>query len=212
MSRVLNLPQGEQGPIPQAIQRRYFDKLVHREGVGDDGSCFFHSLACLLNFSNYSSQTTNNRVRLGHNLRKLLRAKITPVTWFDFWKRSGIHADVVPDVRTIRNRMKKVTEWADVYMISWIMDHLNLSLYFFDTTNNRVYCGIRRADKSRLSGGSETGTGFILWLNHAHFEPIGMPSDGRLRFLFPQDHPTVLQVDKSYKDEGCADVTLKHII
>ena len=209
-----NLAPGRRAPLPASIRDRYFPpgggKWI-REGVGDDGSCFFHSLARILNFCNYDGETARNRIRLGHNLRRLLRSKVTPETWVDFWRRSGVKAKTVPSAADIRKRMKNPTQWADVYMISWIMDHLDLSLYFFDTTNGRVYCGVRNAACGAAADRCDAG--LILWLNHAHFEPIGTyPRRGaKPTFKFAGDDPVVDYVDRRYERDGCARLSLRDI-
>lgn len=213
-----NLRPGEIGAVPRAIVRRYFPRGTwRREGVGDDGSCFFHSLARILNFSDYVNHHPRNRNRLGHNLRRLLREKVTSKSWFDFWKRMRVPAHRVPTCFEIRERMRKPSQWADVYMISWIMDYLGLSLYFFDTANDRVYCGVRNR---ACPGPDDCDAGFILWIDHSHFEPIGRcgePGDASSgvpsEYLLRPDDPHVSHVERVYEQaDRCGRVRIGDVL
>ena len=46
--------------LPVDIQRKFFPDgaAMCRQGVGDDGSCFYHTLAAGLNFDDWQGQAT----------------------------------------------------------------------------------------------------------------------------------------------------------
>lgn len=210
---VPSLDIGQHGDVPGVILRRYF-KGAHgwiREGVGDDGSCFFHTLARIINFDDYNNRSKTNKVRLGHNLRKILMHKITPETWISFWSKMNIPSSSVPSAGSVIERMSNTREWADIYMISWIMDHLNISLYFFDSTTDKVYCGARKTNHNE-----ETMVGFVLWLNHSHFEPIMLRLSNDLKdkilskFKPTSDHAR--HINNQYDNDRCHSIRLRDIL
>lgn len=199
------LPLGTNDGIPRPISEHYFpNRAVGRVGVGDDGSCFFHSIAHLLNECNYRCADGQKKIKIGRSFRQRLCRALTPEGWRGFWNRMDVPADQVPTVAEIRRRMKRREQWADIYMISWVMDYLNICLYFFDTTTQKVYCGVRQGEHPKV--------GFILWLNHSHFEPMYEAMDGNDRYVFSKDDPTALGVERQYAKDGCGVYTIRHMI
>lgn len=212
--KFANLKPGEFRSIPGKTKENYFtyaDKdpdVEHvREGVHDDGSCFFHALACIRNENNYHTESHSNRQRIGHNLRRKLQSMITPQTWLPFWKAKGVPIDKVPTCKEIRRKMKDTNEWATVYMIRFCMDRLGQNLYFFDATNNKLYCGVENLQDTNP-------TGLVCWLNHAHFEPIVEINrhTGKVLKNFGHDHVLINNILRQYQKDGCARVDLKDVV
>ena len=133
--------------------------------MGDDGSCFFHSLACACNIDRYDNQDVPGKIKIGHNLRKLIEKSLSHKSWTRFWKQKKLPTNIkIPTYETIRKELSNTKTWAHVYMILYVQDVMNLNIIFFDATAGSIYCGVK--------GKPFSTTVFILWINRVHFEPI----------------------------------------
>lgn len=212
-ARPGNLNRHETAPLPKALDAKYFayggrpDHITYRREFAEaDGSCLFFSLARILNKNDFSNESVSNQIRIGHNLRRTLQRTVRPETWFPFWRSKGVDLDRVPSVRDIRSKMRDTKVWADVWIIRWCMEHLNLNLYFFDMDVNNVYCGVEN------SNGGKNHTGAIAWVRRSHFEPVVEHNNrtGETTALFTPDHPLPTHVLKVYEGDGCARLGIRH--
>ena len=75
----------------------------------------------------------------------------------------------------------------------------NLNMLFFDATSDQLYCGVRGLDADKQK------TVFVLWVNHAHFEPICRENPGGREptFCYSTDDPDVKRMMKLYRQELC---------
>jgi hypothetical protein len=95
-------------------------------------------------------------------------------------------------------------EWANVHTIAYFMFAHQLNIYFFDSSESAVYCGISM-DKYDT-------TVFIMWKNHSHFELILRDDGSRLQKVFRTNGPIASNVRLVYSKAGeCAGMSLRHI-
>lgn len=186
--------------------REFFpnDAKMVRMGVDDDGSCYYHSLACGLNFEGYHSMEKKDRIHQGHLLRKMFEESLTPTTWLNYWNGQGISTKQVPDINEMKRQMSKTKIWANVYSIMFTMWLLGLNLIVFDQTTGEIYCGTHN--------NTYGNTIFICWIQHSHFEPILQVTSKGLVGMFPKNHPLLVHVNKAYQKQGCPRVSLGDIL
>lgn len=203
-----NLPPGARSPLPAAVSSGYFDnsKQYHRYGVHDDGSCFFHTICAAKNIGGYRSKGLEERMRIGRQFRRHVRMKISQQNWDAIWKRRGVTKDGkrLPEVSTIKEMLGNHTTWADVYIILYVMDKMNLNMVFFDMSSDAIYCGVRGLATEKQS------SMLVAWVNRAHFEPIFRASSAREQkqgtvdlFLYPSSDPFVRSLMSRYHSELC---------
>ena len=203
-----NLHPGTHAPVPTGVSKHYFDnsKQYHRYGVHDDGSCFFHTICAAKDIGGYRSKSLEERKRIGRQFRRRVRMKISKQNWDAIWKRRGVTKEGkrLPEVSTIKEMLGNHTTWADVYIILYVMDKMNLNMIFFDMSSESIYCGVRglKADKQNSV--------LVAWVNRAHFEPIFRATNKQEQkrgtvdlFLYPSSDPFVRSLMKRYHSELC---------
>ena len=153
--------------LPPALQTRYFADcdngvLFARYGVHGDGSCFFHSLCAARNTADYLHLSSAEQQAVGQKFRCKFTDFITEARWNKFLKLRNIsNAVTAADARTNFCDSKF---WADETMIKYVSEVLKMNIIFIDVSTDKIYCGVRgRKDEPLV---------LILWLNHAHFEPV----------------------------------------
>ncbi len=152
--------------LPDELKQKYFGRcpnlLFARMGVHGDGSCFFHSLCAARNTSKYLYRSPKHQQNIGQKFRDQFCTFVTDARWDAFKRRKGITEQL--NGATLRDRFRDSRFWADENMIKFVSEVLKLNLIFIDTTNNKIYCGVR--------GNKDEPLILILWLNHSHFEPL----------------------------------------
>ena len=196
-----NLRSGQMIPLPRVIHQNFFGPQYKRYGVHDDGSCFFHTVCCALNLSNCQAKTPAARQRIGHQFRRMVQRKLSEQSWDDIWtKRKLRDKNLLPKVSKVRGMLGNTKTWADVYMIFLTMDLYDLNIIFFDATSDQIYCGVRGLQPENQR------TLLILWVNHAHFEPIVRvnPSNSKdITFLYDKSDSFTSALMKQYYTKHC---------
>lgn len=197
-----NISPGESIEIPKAMQTKVFDANYHRYGVHDDGSCFFHTICAALNLSNYRTKDHQARMRIGRQFRRVIQREISQQDWDQVWKNRKVNrrGSNIPSLTKIKEMLGNHKTWADVYMILYTMDKMNLNMLFFDASSDQVYCGVRGINSNKQD------TVLVMWVNHAHFEPIFRKDQvdrGRDVFVYPTSDKDIQQLMKLYHTEMC---------
>lgn len=153
--------------LPKSMQSRYFagcqdNVLFARYGVHGDGTCFFHSLCAARNTANYLQLSCADQQAVGQRFRCKFTDHITPERWNRFLKLRNIEDAVSAD--EARTNFCNSKFWADETMIKYVSEVLKINLIFIDVSSNKIYCGVRGRDDEPLV--------IILWIDHAHFEPV----------------------------------------
>jgi len=152
--------------LPPSLQQKLFGSdarfLFGRIGVHGDGTCFFHSLCAALHPTEYLSQSSSAQQLMGHEYRRNFTALITPERIAQFQKEHSVKEPL--DVEKLKRQFQDDKTWADETMIKLVSDVLSLNIIFIDTDKNKLYCGVRGEKDEPLI--------VILWVNHAHFEPM----------------------------------------
>ena len=187
--------------IPKAMQTKVFTNQYHRYGVHDDGSCFFHTICAALNLSNYRTKDLQARMRIGRQFRRVIHREISQQDWDQVWKNRKVNRSEsnIPSLNTIKTMLGNHKTWADVYMILYTMDKMNLNMLFFDASRDQVYCGVRGMNSGQQD------TVLVMWVNHAHFEPIYRKSkkEGHDVFVYPTTDSDITRLMKLYHSEMC---------
>ena len=196
---LYNVTPGELHPIPSELSS-YFGPGYHRYGVHDDGSCFFHTICAALNIAQYRDRKPSSKERIGRQFRRLMQHELSKENWNEVWKdRKVVKASVnLPTISKMNTMMGNYRTWADVYMILYVMDRMKLNMLFFDASSDSLYCGVRGTDENQKR------TVFVMWVNHAHFEPIVHENEqGELTCSFNADHEQVKKVMHLYHTQRC---------
>jgi hypothetical protein len=164
------------------------NKII-RYGVLGDGSCFFHSVCAIVNRNNYLHVSEANQKKIGRLLRKQIAELITPTVWetfkkqhrFDSFMREKQHMTYA----TLQNNFLNPRTWADQVMITLVSELLHVNIIFIDELNHQVYCGVHGKTNEPML--------VVAWIDHSHFEPVGMVSSEtedavQLQFLFLPEH------------------------
>ena len=149
-----------------------------RYGTHGDGSCFFHSLSAAQNLQDYLTSTPAEQKRIGREYRCKFSKHITDEKWNEFASQHGF-TDMTP-AQARRNFCNSKT-WANQSMITFVSQMLGLNILFIDTDSSKLYCGVH--------GGDDEPMVVILWVERAHFEPVGAaralaPDSTAVQFVF----------------------------
>lgn len=202
---LFNLPPGDHASLPEKLIQTYFegDHKYRRFGVHDDGSCFFHTICAACNIRGYRSKTREDKAKIGRQFRKKIRNKISKQNWDTIWSRRGVtkSGKRLPEIETIKDMLSDHKTWADVYIILYVMDKINLNMIFFDANSNSIYCGVRGLQSDHQN------SVLVAWINKAHFEPIyriGSNNDDKEdTFMYSSDDAFVRQLMQRYHSEHC---------
>ena len=196
-----NLRSGQLTALPRVIQTTFFGPDYKRYGVHDDGSCFFHTVCSALNLSNCQSKSPAARQRIGHQFRRMVQHKLSTQSWNDIWQKRKLRdKHLLPKVDKVRGMLGNTKTWADVYMIFLTMDLYDLNIIFFDGTSDQIYCGVRGLQPENQR------TLLVLWVNHAHFEPIVRVKPGNTKertFLYDKNDPFITRLMAQYHTKHC---------
>lgn len=180
---------------------------LYRCGTKPDGSCFFHAVCAALNVKDWHGNKTseNTRTRIGHELREVVDTVLTTDSWMSFWRKKLAADDLVhrigevPSAASISTRLRNITDWADVWLISWAMRQLDISCVFFDeVAGSRMYCGVRGEPDARTHI-------MICWVDHAHFEPVFLHNThtGKMQTSFTHGDPFMKHILTIYNQQQC---------
>lgn len=173
----------------------------YRRGVGEDGSCYYHTLAVISNFMNYNKKSNSEKIIIGRNLRRLLQKSLDK-NWNRFWKSRNLQ-QYAPHVDKIRAKMQNYRIWADLWACYYSFNMLRCNVIFYDMDRGCLpYCGVTtknsekhlftRIDCKDLPS-LDNGLALIAWVKHSHFEPIGFwkhsPFAGGDRNIMNQPKP-----------------------
>ena len=155
MSRVRPLEQNSIKLLPADMRTRYFqgDSSFARMGVSGDGSCFFYSVCAGLNKSNFLYLSNEEQNNVGQKFRCGFSKKLSS------WDSSG-----GVSVAEAGGNFCNPTAWADEGMIKHASKILGRNIVFIDTSNGKMYCGVRGDEREPMI--------VILWLDRSHFEPL----------------------------------------
>lgn len=173
------------------------------QGVWDDGSCFFHSLACIIDYEGYHAMSKKQKKSAGHNLRKAIRECLTAGSWAAVLAEHKMNG---PPYEVVAKQLDNIKTWADYWMILFTFHMLQLNVIFYDLSKGgKPYCGVTHVRPSKnLSCGQLPSFGWklcgIIWIKHCHFEPICLDN----QFLFdPSKSPGSELIDYYDKHGEC---------
>jgi len=197
MATMNNLPTAEYEELPENIQIKIlgnvlFEKLKQhnwalvRYGEHDEGSCFFHTLAEVLNYQDkFTKPTSHKAVHSGRDLRQAIMNSVTKSDeYYSFWEGKGLKMSEVPSPDTLRKKLSNVSVWAELFMCVWAFHRANINIIFYDMEmQGAPYCGVSvDTDKCKKCVDNwdhhfhiPNGHGrlaMIAWIKHSHFEPI----------------------------------------
>ena len=132
-----------------------------RYGTHGDGTCFFHSVCAARNEQGYLHNTADEQKRIGRQYRRDFTKHVTNEKWDAYAKQNNVTTSAEQARRDFRNSK----HWANQSMIQFVADVMGLNLLFIDTDASTMYCGVHGAASEPLI--------VILWVQHAHFEPVG---------------------------------------
>ena len=183
---ALNLHNNLASEDPHSCQKEVFSnvqKLLKLGGAFDSSkektskfNNFMHKY--LFVHDDFQNLTLKEQTKLGWDLRLAVRDSVQE-HWDDYWKKGATHKKTSERTKNLMDRfpgihskdhvcslLENTKTWADVYMILYVMDVLDLNIWFIDDTNHSTYCGIQGHSVQTQP------TIFILWTDHSHFQPI----------------------------------------
>jgi hypothetical protein len=200
-----------------------------RVGVEGDGTCFYHSVAALLNLDGYWSRDVLGRRAVAEHFRCALAAVVTPRSVGELRASTNARGGA-PDARPPRDsgivpltpdmsdaaaaavmarQLCTPSAWADEADIRLTLAALGLNLIFIDTKSaqaSRPYCGVH-GDAAHMP------TGVVVWcFDRRHFELLVHVVDGgrAVRPLLlpsrPDDAAAIASIMQRY-NEACASST-----
>lgn len=134
-----------------------------RCAVAGDGSCFWHAVACCLNWMDYRAHAPSMQVAIGRDLRRRLFADRG--RWQSFLRERGYTEDLAPDI----DKMRDGGTYADDFAMNYTAHVLGIRItVVVDVTEHLKY-------------GPPDGEPHIVlvWLDNGHFEPVLFPAAGR---------------------------------
>jgi hypothetical protein len=189
-----------------------------RVGVGDDGSCFYHSIACIMNHSfkgvPYHDTKKEDKLCVGHNLRHLLERGLTPKLWEEICACHGVE-DSAPSFADVQKRLQGTKTWANYWTILATCHLLRLNLIFYDMmAGGHPYCGATHTGTAEMKHRDPTlpdmgwRVGCICWIQRCHFEPLRCNGD----FMFtPKSTIGRTLLDRYKTTGGCRLLLMQEI-
>ena len=201
--------------IPASVKRYFPDagkKKYLRAGTNQDGSCFYHTLATVINYDGYFWENAKKQREMGRTFRKIMHDTLTRDAWKRFWdgKKVSMDREGFPSLDEIKEQISNPRTWADVFAIMYVCDRLNLNVLVFDLNAGGLYCGTHFPKPGRP-------TLLMAWVHNAHFEPIlEFDTDTlHVRTLFstrPDGRSILDHILRMYEKEGCPSVTIHEIL
>ena len=144
--------------------KKYFppDVPFLRYGTHGDGTCFFHSVCAAHNEQGYLQTTPGEQKRIGRQYRRDFTKHVTDAKWTKFCQENNVE-NITPE--QARRNFRNSKHWANQGMIQFLANTMKLNILFIDTDSSKLYCGVH--------GGAREPMIVILWVKHAHFEPVG---------------------------------------
>ena len=150
---------------------RYWVRLP----VAGDGNCFFYSLACSLNYTNYRDRSTEHQVMIGRNLRERV-FNGREQQWDKFLRERGftdmapVFADIIP---------------CNVYVCDFV---LNFVAWLLDL---RI---VVLAGDERLQFGDGPACVFLAYFDNAkHFESVVCRTAEGIPIWSAEEHQILLK-------------------
>jgi len=193
--RDTDLPTARGKLVPTTIARSLLPGTWARLGVEGTGSCFYESVAALLDLRNYWTLDERARATLAHAFRCALATEATEAAVAAVTSESGdttaptdsgivdLDGMSAADASTVMARqLCTPTAWADEPDIRLTLRALHINIVFVNSSKgSRPFCGVKfRPDRP---------TGVILWCNdERHFEPLVRIEGGQvLTMMRPAD-------------------------
>ena len=142
--------------------------IVCRMGVHGDGSCAYHSICAALNLEEYNSCTDKRQKEIAYGFRCSFRDGLTQDKLRAILQKSKSKSPV--KLEAVEQALCNPKTWADETALRIVGDSLGINMIFVDTMKNKVYCGVHH-DKALTH---LVPTMVILWIGHAHFEPLAL--------------------------------------
>lgn len=161
------LEPGDMEPLPAEMARRLFPhfdpKNVVRMGTHGDGSCFFHSLASIVNYKGYLEKSSEDRLGLGREFRCAFQGAMSPKVWNDIVDTTP--HNIKRPFHDVKRGFCMPHEWADESMIKYTSATTGLNILFIDARTHDFYCMVNGNE-------SEQDSVVVLWIDREHFEPV----------------------------------------
>lgn len=217
MLRGLNVDRTT--PVPDSFKHTYLtDGHWIRRGVWDDGSCFYHSLACVVNYQPeglppYHEASRDTKKTIGRKLREDVRRSLSEKVWVSICRSYGLEG-VAPNYTKLCDELRGHKTWANYWTILLTFHMLHLNVVFYDMAKGgKPYCGVtnvspEKEDPRLLSSCASKLPDMnwrvccILWLSHSHFEPIGFETDAGVQFHFAPGEGIGKSVIERYLEAG----------
>jgi len=159
-----------------------------RHGVLADGSCFFYSLCAAFNVQDFLHRSADEQRGIATNVRCSLVENAKHAARFN--ELSADYGEQWPPL-AVKGRFCNYHVTAEEPMIRFAMERLKVNLYFLDATTGHLHCNVH--------GNPKHPTALIAWIDHKHFEPIGLvvPTHAlgsgapSLRFVFDPSEPLI---------------------
>lgn len=141
----------------------------YRFGVLGDGSCFFHSLAVILDRENYFTSMPDERKQefiqdfRCFGFRDTTNA-ISAGEWQSFVIEKPEHKYKIFTEEQLQSNFCTLETWATQPMIEFVSKELEINLLFYNVATGSMFCGVH--------GKKSQKTGIIAWVERQHFEPI----------------------------------------
>ena len=180
----------EVNELRPALAKKWFGPAagrMARVGVDGTGSCFFYSLATIMDLHGFSAASHARK----REIVSEFRCKFADS--FDEREHRSIakHSAAAESHSAEQGKFCRMSEWADEVMIKHAARVTGINLVFFDLHAGKAYCGV--AGEAHLMGTPQP-TGFVAWVKRQHFEPFARV-DGEaggeleLTFLFDPARP-----------------------
>ena len=214
------LETGDVQELPTEIQKKWFNSSegFARMGVNGEGSCFFHSVLCILNPHNFINLPESEQIEIANKFRCSFSKQFT-LNEFEKLTESPSSSSISKSKleKEFKKSQKVFCEpkvWADETNIRIVSRLLNLNIVFLDLSKrNDVYCNMHGEESLKNLEECDPvrdlqKTGIIAWIDKSHFEPIvriDNAETGELTTMFnpvdPKDCNLLLHFMSTYKNE-----------
>ncbi len=190
----------------EALEGGELEKLRFvRIGVQGEGSCFFHSFLYATS-KDYVNETKAGQRDMAYKFRCSFGKKLTRDKLKDIIKKSKGKSPA--SLEEVKEALCDPKVWADETIIRWVSESLDMNLLFLDLEKKSMYCGVHLDAATDDMDATKLPTTIIFsWVNHSHFEPLGLLLDSNDKIARLQ---CVYEPSKSKRDAAIVQAIMTH--
>ena len=215
----LLLPPGQKTTAKLSKINLKQGRIICKPPTAGDGNCFFHSLACLMNWKDWWHVHGDERIARGFDLRRFILKRMSDTDRVQFSEAKNNYEACFLEHRNMSRKhfkrhvksfadahrlLSEPTSWATGAVIIFSCFILCKQLLVIDESNGSLFCGtyLNNPNFGSHCTNDPSTVVFINWTHdRSHFEPLVRVKDHNtvVRLQFRPDDPMVKTILNTYQ-------------